>query len=81
MALSGCACAHITDELRGSIPFQATMKNIVYNKDKAYQVVRILVENKLKNPDTSVLKEQPIKKKVHACTTPEGVKVYAVWYE
>ena len=52
------ASAHIlTDELRGSIPFQATMKNIVYNKDKAYQVVRILVENKLKNPDISVLKK------------------------
>ena len=21
------------------------------------------------------------KKRVHACTTPEGVKVYAVWYK
>jgi len=33
------------------------MKNIVYNKDKAYQVVRIIPEDQLKNPDTSVLKK------------------------
>ena len=26
-------------------------------------------------------KEKEIKKKVHACTTHNGVKVYAVWYE
>ena len=30
--------------------------------------------------DKSLLKEQPIKKKVLACE-PKGVKVYAVWYE
>ena len=37
-----------------------------------------------KNPkywDKSQLNEQVIKKKVHACTTNNGVKVYAVWYE
>ena len=33
------------------------MKNIVYNKDKAYQVVRILTEDRLKNPNMSMLKE------------------------
>ena len=33
------------------------MKNIVYNKDKAYQVIRILKENSLKNPDMEILKE------------------------
>ena len=37
-----------------------------------------------KNPkywDKSLLKEPKIKKKVHSCTTHNGVKVYAVWYE
>ena len=57
MALSGCACAHITDGLRGSIPLQATMKEIIYNGDKAYQLVRIITESQLKNPDTSLLKK------------------------
>ena len=49
--------ATLTDELRGSIPLQATMKNIIYNRDKAYQVVRILKEDQLKDPDISVLKK------------------------
>ena len=31
--------------------------------------------------DKSLLKEQKIKKKIHACTTHNGVKVYAVWYD
>ena len=31
--------------------------------------------------DKSLLKEPKIKKKVHACTTKQGVKVYAVWYD
>ena len=47
----------LTDELRGSIPLQATMKNIIYNGDKAYQLVRVLKEDSLKNPDISVLKQ------------------------
>ena len=37
-----------------------------------------------KNPkymDKSQLNEKVIKKKVHACTTKQGVKVYAIWYE
>ena len=37
-----------------------------------------------KNPkymDKSQLNEQPIKKKVHACTTRHGCKVYGIWYE
>ena len=37
-----------------------------------------------KNPkywDKSQLKEEPIKRKVHACTTPHGCKVYAIWYQ
>ena len=33
------------------------MKQIIYNKDKAYQLVRVLKENQLKNPDTSLLKK------------------------
>ena len=33
------------------------MKKIIYNKDKAYQLVRVIPENQLKNPDISVLKE------------------------
>ena len=57
------------------------MKEIIYTNDKAYQLVRVLKEDQLKNPDTSLLKEEVIKKKVHACTTHNGVKVYAVWYE
>ena len=32
-------------------------KNIIYNKDKAYELVRVLKEDQLKNPDTSLLKE------------------------
>ena len=42
--------------MRGSIPLQATMKKIIYNGDKAYQLVRVLTESQLKNPDTSLLK-------------------------
>ena len=37
-----------------------------------------------KNPkywDKNQLKEQPIKKKVHACTTTNGIKIYTIWYE
>ena len=34
-----------------------TMKKIIYNRDKAYQLVRVIPENQLKNPDTSVLKK------------------------
>ena len=33
------------------------MNKIIYNKDKAYQLVRVIPENQLKNPDTRVLKE------------------------
>ena len=33
------------------------MKKIIYNGDKAYQLVRVIPENQLKNPDTSVLKK------------------------
>ena len=32
-------------------------KNIIYTKDKAYQLVRVLKEDSLKNPDISVLKQ------------------------
>ena len=41
----------------GSSPTYPQMKKIIYNKDKAYQLVRVLKENQLKNPDTSVLKK------------------------
>ena len=34
-----------------------TMKEIIYNGDKAYQLVRVLTESQLKNPDTSLLKK------------------------
>ena len=33
------------------------MKNIIYNRDKVYQVIRILQEDQLKDPDTSLLKK------------------------
>ena len=33
------------------------MKEIIYNKDKAYQLVRIIPESQLKDPDTSLLKK------------------------
>ena len=47
----------LTDELRGSIPLQATMKEIIYTKDKAYQLVRVLKEDQLKNPNMEDLKK------------------------
>ena len=34
-----------------------SMKQIIYSNNKAYQLVRVLKENSLKNPDTSVLKQ------------------------
>ena len=33
------------------------MKKIIYTNNKAYQVIRVIREDKLKNPDISVLKE------------------------
>ena len=33
------------------------MKQIIYNIDKAYQLVRVLKEDQIKNPDTSLLKK------------------------
>jgi hypothetical protein len=33
------------------------MKQIIYSNNKAYQLVRVLKENSLKNPDISVLKQ------------------------
>jgi hypothetical protein len=32
------------------------MKEIIYNGDKAYQLVRVLKEDQLKNPDTDILR-------------------------
>ena len=33
------------------------MKEIIYTSDKAYQLVRVLKEDRLKNPDMEILKE------------------------
>ena len=33
------------------------MKEIIYTKDKAYQLVRVLRESSLKNPNMEILKE------------------------
>ena len=33
------------------------MKEIIYANDKAYQLVRVLREDQLKNPDMEILKE------------------------
>ena len=33
------------------------MKEIIYTNDKAYQLVRVLKEDQLKDPDTSLLKK------------------------
>ena len=43
-------------------------------------------KEKAKQQKSKVLGQKPTKyqgnkEKVHACTTPERVKVYAVWYE
>ena len=43
-------------------------------------------KEKIKQSKSKVLGQKPAKyqgnkEKVHACTTPEGVKVYAVWYK
>ena len=41
----------------GSSPTYPQMKQIIYNGDKAYQLVRVLKEDQLKDPDISVLKK------------------------
>ena len=33
------------------------MKEIIYTNDRAYQLVRVLKEDQLKNPDMEILKE------------------------
>jgi len=33
------------------------MKEIIYANDKAYQLVRVIREDRLKNPDMEILKE------------------------
>ena len=38
MTLSGCAYAHMTDELRGSIPLQATMRRLIYDMYYAEEI-------------------------------------------
>ena len=40
----------------GSSPTYPQMKEIIYNGDKAYQLVRVLKEDQLKNPDTDILR-------------------------
>ena len=40
----------------GSSPTYPQMKQIIYNKDEAYQLVRVLKEDQLKNPDTDILR-------------------------
>ena len=52
------------------------LKNI-----EEYEQKRKLNSKNPKYMDKSLLKEEIIKKKVHACTTHNGVKVYAVWYK
>jgi hypothetical protein len=33
------------------------MKEIIYTNDKAYQLIRMITESRLKNPDMEILKE------------------------
>ena len=33
------------------------MKEIIYTKDKAYQIIRVIRESRLKNPDMEILKQ------------------------
>ena len=33
------------------------MKEIIYANDKAYQLIRVITESRLKNPDMEILKE------------------------
>ena len=54
---TGISYFTLPDELRGSIPLQATMKEIIYTNDKAYQLIRVITESRLKNPDMEILKK------------------------
>ena len=49
----------LTDELRGSIPLQATMfGKIIYTKEnEAYFIKRVIPENQFDKPDMKVLKK------------------------
>ena len=33
------------------------MKEIIYTKDKAYQIIRVIRESRLKNPDMEILRK------------------------
>ena len=33
------------------------MKEIIYTKDKAYQIIRVIRESRLKNPNMEILKQ------------------------
>ena len=33
------------------------MKEIIYTKDKAYQIIRVIRESRIKNPDMEILKQ------------------------
>ena len=33
------------------------MKEIIYTKDKVYQIIRVIRESRLKNPDMEILKQ------------------------
>jgi len=43
--------------MRGSIPLQATMKEIIKANDNLYQLVRTIREDQLKNPNMEDLKK------------------------
>ena len=54
--------------------------------DKLFKNIEIYEKKKAKQQESKILgqklvKRTKIKKKVHACTTHNRVKVYAVWYE
>ena len=34
-----------------------SMKEIIYTKDKAYQIIRVIRESRLKNPNMEILKQ------------------------
>ena len=54
------------------------MKEIISANGNLYQLIRVLKEAQLKNPNTEDLKEYFL------CDTvlrKQGVKVYAIWYD
>ena len=60
----------------------------IREKNNIEENLRKYEEKKAKQQESKILGQKPVnykggeeKKRVHACTTHNGVKVYAVWYK